>query len=96
MAVSPRADTFNHAAEKALNRAEKPLEWHDRETDPPTVFGPYLCEYTFDPPGNLRVRQYGVLYWQYDDRFQHEKTGHVFHGQELTVLRWMDFKEGLK
>ncbi len=92
LAVSPHSDTFAKALEKAIERTEKPLVWHDRKTEFLTKQGEYLCEYVFDPESPLRVVFYGILSWYANlNRFQHERDGYVWNGQRLIVLRWMDF-----
>ena len=93
LAVSPHAGSFHDAADKAVKRAEKPLKWHDRKSDPPTVPGEYLCEYTFAPESPLRMIFYDVLSWYAEQRFQHEKSDALYLGQAFVILRWMDFKE---
>lgn len=90
-AVSPRARTFHEALEKARKRAETPLVWHDRKTDPPTIPGQYLCKYTFGDVTPHSLFFYGVLSWYPEQRFQHE----AFTGQagRINIISWMDFQE---
>ena len=93
LAVSPHAGTFHDAADKAVKRAEKPLKWHDRESDPPKKPGVYLCEYVFSLD-KKHLPFHGLYCWYTDEqRFEHEKENGLWHGQELIVVRWLDFKE---